>query len=695
MSHSIEKIRNIVFAGHSGSGKTSLVEAILFTSGAINRLGNIDDGNTQSDYHKEEIERKISIQTSLLTTEWHNHRVNLLDTPGFADFIGEVRCAMRAADLVTTVVHSIGGVEVGTDHTIEAANEQGIGSCFFINCLDRENADFDKVYQQIRELFGNKCVALQYPIGVGKETFNQIIDIVRMKLLTWKDSSGKATIEEIPATLKETADNLRKELIEVAAEADDALIEKYFDTGELTDEELDKGIRIGILNGKVHPILCGSAKRNVGIDNLLDLLIEFGPSPLETGTVVSEIGEERKQELKAPTLIQVFKSLNETHVGDITLFRVWAGELKTGEELVNSRTGKVEKINSLFLLNGKNRKLIDSVSVGEIAGTIKLKETITSDTMCHPSSVIKLKRIDFPPPVYHLAIECKNKGDEDKLSGGLSQVHFEDPTFLYHQDTELSQTIVSGQGDVHLSVALSTLKEKVGVEVETHDPKIPYREAIRGNAEAEGKHKKQTGGRGQFAVAWIKIEPKEREGEPLEFVDAIVGGVVGGKFIPAVEKGISEAMKKGVVAGYQVIGVRATLFDGKEHPVDSSETAFKLAGSKGFREAALKAKPVVLEPIFDLEVKVPEAYMGDVMGDLSSRRGKIMGMDSVSHYQQIRAKIPQTEIMKYSMVLRSMTGGRGFFRVKFSHYEEVPAEIQKKLEEVYLAKRAGQIVEEE
>ncbi|MCX7835096.1 MAG: elongation factor G [bacterium] len=695
MSFSADHIRNIVLAGHSGSGKTTLVESILFTSGAINRQGSVDDGNTQSDFHKEEIERKISIQTTLLTTEWHKHRINLLDTPGFADFIGEVRCAMRAADVVLTVVHGVGGVEVGTDHAVEAAKERGIGFCFFVNCLDRENADFDKVYHQIRESYGNGCVALQYPIGVGKETFHQIIDIVQKKLLVWNDTSGKATIKDIPAEYQEKVETLRKELIEYAAEADDELIEKYFESGELTDEELDKGIRLGILKGKVHPILCGSAKRTVGIDDLLDLLIEFCPSPIETGPVLSESGVERKQELNAPALLQVFKSMNETHVGDISVFRVWAGTVKTGDELVNARTGKVEKINSLFLLNGKNRKLVDSVSVGELAGTIKLKETITGDTLCDPNDLVQLKRIEFPPPVYHLAIECKTKGDEDKLSSGLSQVHFEDPTFLYHQDTELGQTIISGQGDIHLAVCLATLKEKVGIELETNEPKIPYREAIRTTAEAEGKHKKQTGGRGQFAIAVIRIEPKDREGEPLEFVDAIVGGVVGGKFIPAVEKGIAEAMKKGVIAGYPVIGVKATLFDGKEHPVDSSETAFKLAGSKGFREAALKAKPVVLEPIFDLEVKVPEAYMGDVMGDLSSRRGKIIGMDSIGHYQQIRAKIPQAEIMKYSMVLRSMTGGRGFFRVKFSHYEEVPPEIQKKLEEQYQAKRSGQVVEEE
>ncbi len=694
MSFPVEHIRNIAFAGHSGSGKTSLVEAILHTSGAINRLGSVDDGTTVSDYRKDEIDRKISISTTVMSLEWHNHRINLIDTPGFSDFIGEMVSGFKAADTVLITVHSVGGVEVGTEHAFESANEHGLGSMFYINALDRENANFERVYEQIRDTFGSGCVALQYPIGIGNEAFHQIIDLVRMKMRTWKDTTGKSEESEIPAEHLAKAQELRQALIESAAEADDALIEKYFDSGELTDEELDRGLRLGIVRGKVHPILCGSSRKNVGTDDLLDMFAEFCPSPLEAKSAISEDGTEYKADVKAPVLAQVFKSTNESHVGDISMFRVWAGTLKTGDEYINSGTGKPEKVAQIFLLTGKNRKVVETVSCGEIAGTIKLKETHTGDTLCDASRVAKLKRVEFPPPVFHLAIECKNKGSEDKLSTGMTMCHYEDPTFLYHQDSELGQTIISGQGDVHLNVTLARLKEKVGVEVETSDPRLPYREAIRGNAEAEGKHKKQSGGRGQFAVAWIRIEPKERDSVPLEFVDAIVGGVVSGRFIPAVEKGITEAMSKGVVAGYPMIGVKATLYDGKEHPVDSDETSFRLAGIKGFREAAKKARPIILEPIFDLEVKVPEQYMGDVMGDLSSRRGKIMGMDTVGHTQEIRAKVPQSEVMKYTTTLRSMTGGRGVFRVKFSHYEDVPSDIQKKMEEAFAAKKSGQAEEE-
>ncbi len=694
MAFPVEKIRNIAFAGHSGSGKTSLIEAMLHTSGAISRQGSVDEGNTVSDYRKDEIDRKISIATTILNLEWESHRVNLIDTPGFSDFVGEMLSGFKAADAIVATIHGVGGVEVGTDHAYEAAKAQGIGTIFFANSMDRENANFDKIYDQLRETYGTGCVAVNYPVGSGKETFAEVIDIVRMKLHTWKDGSGKSVISDIPAQYKDKADELRQALIESAAEADDELIEKYFDTGELNEEELNRGLRLGILRGKVYPILSGSARKNIGANLLLDMITEFCPSPADAQPVVLEDGTSVKQDVNGKAIAQIFKSANESHVGDISIFRVWSGTVKTGEEYTNSHTGKSEKIAQIFLLNGKNRKVVESVSCGEIAGTIKLKETATGDTLCDSSKVVKVKRVDYPPPVFHLAIECKNKGSEDKLSTGLTMCHFEDPTFLYHQDAELGQTIVSGQGDVHLQIALARLKEKVGVEVETSDPRLPYREAIRGNSEAEGKHKKQSGGRGQFAVAWLRIEPKEREGVALEFVDAIVGGVVSGRFIPAVEKGITEAMAKGVVAGYPMIGVKATLFDGKEHPVDSDETSFRLAGIKGFREAAKKARPTILEPIFDLEVKVPEQFMGDVMGDLSSRRGKIMGMDTVGHTQEIRAKVPQAEIMKYTTTLRSMTGGRGVFRVKFSHYEEVPGDIQKKLEEAFAAKKAGQAEEE-
>ncbi|MDK9701097.1 MAG: GTP-binding protein, partial [bacterium] len=451
MSFPMDKIRNIALAGHSGSGKSSLVEAMIFTTGGVNRLGSVDDGTSVSDFHKEEIDRKISIQLSLLNADWHGHHLNLIDTPGFSDFVGEMLCGYQVGDVCIAVVHSVGGVEVGTDHAVDAAREKGIGTLFFVNCLDRENANFDKVYEQIRASYGNGCVAMQYPIGVGKETFHQIIDVVHMKLRTWKDGSGKSVESEIPAEFKEQAEELRRGLIEAAAEADDALIEKYFDTGELTDEELDRGIRLGIQRGKVHPVMCGSAKKNIGTDDLLDLLIEFCPSPAEREPVEAEDGSKRKPDVSLPACVQVFKSMNESHVGDISLFRVWSGSVKTGDELINTQTGKAEKINTIFLVNGKNRKTVDSVSCGELAGTIKLKETKTGDTLCDATSQIKLRRVEFPPPTYRLAIECKNKGSEDKMSTGLAQCHFEDPTFTMHQDSELSQTIVSGQGDVHLN----------------------------------------------------------------------------------------------------------------------------------------------------------------------------------------------------------------------------------------------------
>ena len=684
-----EKIRNIAVVGHGGCGKTTLSESLMFNMGLITRMGTIDGGNTVSDFRPAEVSRHISISSTLMTGDYEDYRLNIIDTPGFNDFLAEAKGPIRVADSIIVVLSGLNGVEVGTELVWGFADEYQRSRLIVINGLDRENAKFDEILHEARNEFGNKAAALQFPVNLG-EGFNQIIDLLKMKLLKFdRSGSGEYTEEEIPAEFKERADELRKIILENAAEADDELLESYFDAGDLTQEQFIQGLRIGIANGTIVPILCCAASANIGSKRLLEVITSLLPSPeeckAETGTIP---GSKDEVEVAADkTAAFVWKTLSEAHVGELSLIKVVGGTVQSGSELVNITSGKAEKIGQIFHLTGKNRQQVETLNLGEMGAIVKLKNTHTGDTLCDPKLKITLKSIKFPEPVTRTAVVPKAKGDEEKISTGLQSIREEDPTFVTAYDPELQQTIIAGQGETHLDVVIERLKNKFGVEVEREEPKIPYRETIKGTAEAEGKHKKQSGGRGQFGIANVKIEPLQRGGA-FEFVNAIYGGAIPSKFIPAVEKGIRERMAKGVIAGYKVVDIKVTLCDGKFHDVDSSELAFKIAGSLALADAFVKCKPVILEPIYDIEVRVPEAFMGDVMGDISSRRGKIQGMEAAGKMQVIKAKVPLAELSKYSTALRSMTQGRGLHRQKLSHYEEVPGDIQAKLVEAYKKARA-------
>lgn len=672
------QILNIGAAGHSGSGKTSLLESMLFIMGEINRIGKVEQGNTTSDYNEDEIERQISINTSLLHGEWHQHKINLVDTPGFSDFFGDVVSGMRAVDTMMIVVSAASGVEVGTERVRELADAYELPRFYVINKLDRENVNFDKIYEELRERFGKKLTLIQFPVETGPP-FTKLVDVLKMKLLSFPtDGSGKYTESEIPGELLERARELRTQIVEAVAESDDALIEKYFEAGELSEEEMIQGFKNAIISRMVVPVLCASATHNIGVSSLLDFISDYLPTAAELPPIKSVDGEERQRTDAEPLVAMVFKTVSEAHVGELSYVRVFSGILESGEEVLNASQEHPERIGQIYILNGKHKKGTDRLHAGDIGALVKLKSTHTGDTLCAKNKPFKLPPIEFPEPIISIAVHPKSKGDEEKISGGLQTLHEEDPTFMVRYDPELKQTIVSGQGEMHLDIILKRLKQKFGVEVDVTEPRIPYRETIKGKAEAQGKYKKQTGGRGQYGDAHLRLEPLPR-GSGFEFVDAIVGGVIPGKFIPAVEKGVVESMEEGVLAGYKVVDVRVTCFYGSYHSVDSSEMAFKIAGSMAFKKAFLEAKPVLLEPIYEIEVKVPEEYMGDVMGDISSRRGKILGMESDGRFQVIKAMVPLAELHKYSTTLRSMTQDRGIFRQKFSHYEEVPPDIAQKI----------------
>jgi elongation factor G len=677
-----DQIRNIALGAHGGAGKTSLVEAMLFNMGEITRIGTVEQGSTVSDYNEEEIERQISLGTSLLHGEWNNHKINMVDTPGYTDFFGEVVGAFRAVDSVLVLISATGGVEVGTELAWEEAEKQKLPRIVVFNRLDKENVNFDSIFSVVQQSFGHKVVLAQLPVNVGPG-FNQIIDLVRMKVFNYAtDGSGNYNEENIPANLQERANELHLKLIEAVAESDDSLMEKYFAAGELSEEEFKEGLRKAILRHEVFPVFCTVATNNVGVKRLNDVVVNFLPAPIDRPAVTGkdESGNEvtRSCDITAPASALVFKTVSEAHVGELSYFRVFSGAVKTGDDLYNVDRGRTERIGQIFVLNGKNKKNMERILAGDLGAVVKLKETHTSNTLCDKSNMILFPPIEFPQPKIRTAIIPKTKGDEEKISTGLHNLHEEDPTFIAQYDPELKQTIVSGQGELHLQIILKRLKNKYHVEVIEEEPKIPYRETIRGKAEAQGKYKKQSGGRGQYGDCYLRLEKMER-GKGFEFVDAIVGGVIPGKYIPAVEKGVVERMGKGVMAGFPVVDVRVTCFDGSYHAVDSSEMAFKIAGSMGFQKAFMDAKPVLLEPIVNLTVKIPDEYMGDIMGDISSRRGKIIGMDNEGRFQIINAQVPLSELHKYSTTLRSMTQGRGIHNQSFSHYEEVPAEIAEKI----------------
>jgi len=679
--YSVDKIRNVGLVGHGDAGKTTLAEAILFSSGATNRFGSVDDGTTVSDYSNDEIERKISVSTSLLYVDWKSHKVNVLDTPGYFDFIGEVRCGIRAADIAIVLLNGVAGVEVGTDLVWEVLNDLGIPRFFYVNHLNKEHADFDKTISDAQESYGNGVVALNFPVNQGEE-FNSIIDVLRMKKVTFSaDGSGKYTMEDIPADLQSKADDMRMQFVEKVAESNDELLEKYFEAGELTDEDIAKGLKTGLVSKAIFPVLCGAATKNVGTQLLLDFITDYCPSPKDVSPIIAE---EDGKEVEVVTDENgefaglVFKTLSEKHLGELSLIRAFSGTIKSGDDVVNVTQDSTEKIGQIYTLIGRERKDIGSIRAGDIGALVKLKNTQTGDTLASKKKKVKIKPIDFPTPVVEMAVSPKTKGDEDKISTGLSTLNLIDPSFTVTIDPELHQTVISGQGEVHLLIILKRLKERYGVEVERKKPKIPYRETITANGDEKYRHKKQSGGAGQFAEVWMRIEPMNR-GEGFEFVSKVVGGSISSVFIPSIEKGVRQIIVEGAVAGYKIVDTRAIVYDGKEHPVDSKDIAFQIAGREVFKMLVKKAKPILLEPIYDVEVKCPEENMGDIMGDISTRRGKIAGMGASGRFQVVKAQIPLAELHDYSTSLRSMTQGRATYTREFSHYDPMPKDLEAKV----------------
>ncbi len=676
------EIRNIGLVSHQSIGKTTLAEGMLFSAGVTSRMGTIDDGSTVSDYRSDEIERKISISAALMTFEWKKSKFNLLDLPGYPDFVGEVYCAARVIDQAVVLLNAVAGVEVGTDVVWEIMEKHHIPRIFFVNRLDKEHTNFAKVLADAQEAYGHGVVAAQIPVTEG-ESFNSVIDLLTLKKYTFAtDKSGNYKIEEVPAELLDKAKEMRNILIEKIAESDDAILEKYFEAGELNDEELAQGLRAGIRKGTIFPVLCGSAVRNMGTKPLLDFIADFGPSPKDFSPIMAKDanGNEVKVEVdeSKPFSGFVFKTLSEMHVGELSLIKVISGQIKSGDEVFNSSNKTYEKIGQIYELNGKNRKERGVLKAGDIGALVKLRDTHTGNTLTDKKMTVVFDPIVFPEPVVQIAIFPRSKGDEDKISTGLHTLNETDPSFSVEVDAELRQTVLSGQGEIHLAVIIQRLKERYGVEVDQKKPKIPYRETITAKADEKYRHKKQTGGAGQFAEVWMRIEPLPR-GAGFEFESQVVGGAISGPFIPSIEKGVRQLLEEGAVAGYRIVDVKAIVYDGKEHPVDSKDIAFQIAGREVFKMCVQNAKPILLEPIYDVEVKCPEENMGDIMGDLNSRRGRILGVDSQGRFQIIKAKVPLAELHGYASTLRSLTGGRATYTRKFSHYDPLPKEIEAKV----------------
>ncbi|MBS1272037.1 MAG: Elongation factor G [Candidatus Marinimicrobia bacterium] len=674
-----DAIRNVALIGHGAAGKTMVGESMLRRAGMINRLGSIEEGTTVSDYNADEVDRQISIHSSWLHAGTMETKFNIIDTPGYSDFVGEVRGALGVVDTTILVVHGVNGIEIGTEMTWNFARDEEKPRVIFINMMDKEHADFDGVLLNLQDRFGRQVFPIQFPVNQGPD-FDSVIDLVKMKKLSYAEGENNCVEEPIPDALKDRADEMHQELIELVAESDDSLLEKFFEDA-MTEEDLREGLHKAIVENTVFPVLCGSAANNIGTWRLLEFIAKYTPAPTELPPFEGKLDGDTVEvacDSDEPAVAFVFKTVSEEHVGDLSFLRLYRGTIGHGDNLVNTSRSTKERLGQLFVLNGKDRTEVGRVSAGDIVAAVKLKSTHTNDTLASEDAEVVLPKIQFPEPVIRSAIRTASKGDEDKLSTGLTTMHEEDPTFRYEVDPELGQTIISGLGELHLENVVNRICQRFNIEVELEEPRIPYRETIRKSAERQGKFKKQSGGRGQYGDAYVRIEPMER-GSGFEFVDAIVGGVIPGKFIPSVEKGIREAMEEGVIAGYKVVDVRATVFDGSHHSVDSSDVAFKVAGAMAFRDAFKEADPILLEPIYDVEVTVPEEYMGDVMGDISGRRGKIQGVDSDGHFQLIKAQIPLANLHKYSTTLRSITAGRGMHRRKFSHYDPVPSDITQEI----------------
>jgi elongation factor G len=676
-----ELMKTVGLFGHGGSGKTTLAESLLYAAGAITRMGEVEQGTTTTDFDEEEIKRKISINAAMAPVDWKNTHVTFIDTPGYADFVGDAISSMRVCDTACFVVSGVDGVEVQTEIMWERAVDQGTPRFIFISKLDRERASFDRTMADIAATIGGNTVALMIPIGEEHE-FKGVVDLMSGRAFE-PDGQGKSKEVPIPDDLADALAEGREKLTEAVAETDDDLTEKYLEEGELSAEEIAGGLNKGVRDGTLIPVLCGSASKGTGIPELLDFVNGVLPLPGElddiAGTLPGKDEEvSRPRKADAPMCSLVFKTLADPYVGKLTYFRVFSGTFKADSSILNSTHGKTERIGQIFRVTGKDQEAVQQLSAGEIGAVAKLSETFTGDTLCDKDKPILLARIEYPAPVMSLAVAPKTKGDEDKLSTALGRLREEDPMLTVRRDTDINQTIISGAGETHIDVVVEKMRRKFGVDVMTELPDIPYKETIRKSVESEGKHKKQTGGHGQFGHVYLRIEPVQR-GEGYSFEDKIVGGAIPRGYIPGVEKGVVQAMSDGFLAGSPMVDMKITLYDGSFHQVDSSEMAFKLAAAKAMRDGVGKADPVLLEPIMDVEVTVPDQFMGDVIGDLNSKRGRILGMQPKGKMQVVSAQVPLAEMRRYSIDLRSITGGRGVFKMDFSHYEEVPDHTAQKI----------------
>ncbi len=671
-----EKIRNLVLLSHNGAGKTSLAEAALFNSGVINRLGKVDDGTTTSDYDQAEAKRQIGISLAVLPLPWQGMKINLIDTPGYSDFVAEVKAAVRVSEGAIIVVCAASGVEVGTEQMWAHSEEANLPRFIFVNKMDRENADFHRVVEELQTRFGARCLPLQLPIGAHSD-FQGIVDLMTMKSYT-----GSPPEEgEIPSSLQAEAESFREKLVEAVAEIDDSLLEKYIGGEELSPEELSSGLRQAVVTGKIVPVLAGSAMQNIGVNLLLDAIYSYLPSPAERSVAV--VGDAGEPEMIAPSqdaplAALVFKTNADPYVGKLTYFRVYQGTIDSNSHVWNGTRGEAERIGQLFILRGKTQEAVPQIRAGDIGAVAKLSLTGTGDTLCSRDKPVKIVPISFPGPAFSEAVYPKTKADLDKLGAALTRLTEEEPTLRVHRDSETGETILSGLGETQLAVAAEKVLRKFGVGIELETPKVPYRETLTVPTKAEYKHKKQTGGHGQYGHVMLSLEPLPR-GTGHEFVDKVVGGRIPKNYIPAVEKGVNEAIHEGVLARYPITDIKITVYDGSYHPVDSSEICFKIAGAGALKKGLSQGQPVLLEPIANITVRAPEDYTGDIIGDLNTKRAQVQGMNPEDGINVIEAQVPLAEVLRYAIDLKSITQGRGSFTMEFSHYQDAPPHTTQKV----------------
>ena len=693
-----KSIRNVCFVGHGGTGKTSLISAALFASGATNRFGSVDEGNAPTDYDEEEIERKMTISTKMAFCEWKKHKINMLDTPGFGNMIQEARAAMRVADTAIVTVDCISGIQVQSEKVWQFADEFEVPRFVLITRVDRERATFEQFLNSVQSGFGRACVPIQIPLGT-EGNFRGVVDLVRMKAHVYAtDGSGNFSEADIPEEYAELANEHREKLIELVAESDDALMEKFFEEGSLSDDEVIAGLNAQVRNRAIYPVLYSSGTGNIGVSSLLNAIVDIAPDPTYQVKVQGKDpggGEtERSISDDAPFSAYVFKTISDPFTGRISIFKVYSGTLTPEVQPHNVNRESTERIGHIILLQGKESVQVPKVHAGDIAAVAKFKDTHTGDTLADAAKPIIYPAMEWPEPMISFAVEPKSRGDEEKISTAIQKIIEEDPGLRYARQPQTGQFLLSGQGQMHVEVGVSRLKKRYGVEVKLHPPKVPYLETIRGKADVQGRHKKQSGGHGQFGDCKIRVEPLPRGGD-FEFAVEIFGGSIPKQYIPAVEKGIQEARVKGMLAGFPTVDFKVTLYDGSYHAVDSSEMAFKIAGRLAFRKAIEQAKPVLLEPVMSVVIDTPEDYAGDLMGDLNSRRGRVQGMEVKGNTTVIKAQVPLVEMLTYASDLTSKTGGHGNYAMAFDHYDEVPAQLAEKVIAHAKAEAAGEEEEDE